>query len=116
MGSIRSVCVEFVNETASPPGYLIAGSADLGEWASLWVGKLPIDISLAGDIRAGVAAAHRHDQIGPLGKLTGEQLGAALGQVDVKLAHDLDNLWMDALPRRRSGRKSGVPSSGFAFQ
>ena len=63
--------------------------------------ELPVEVALAGDVRAGVAAAHRHHDVGLLGELAGEALGAAVGEVDPELAHDLDDLGGCTRPRGR---------------
>jgi hypothetical protein len=59
--------------------------------------EVPVDVALAGDVGAGVAAAHRYDDVGLLCEFAGETLGAAVGEVDVELAHDLDDLGVDVV-------------------
>ena len=45
------------------------GCADLVDRPALRVGQVPVEVALAGDVGALVAAAHRHDDVGPLGEL-----------------------------------------------
>ena len=61
---------------------------DLFERPALRVGQLPVDVALAGDVRAGVAAAHRHDDVGAFGEFARERLRATVGEVDAELGAD----------------------------
>jgi hypothetical protein len=45
-----------------------------------------------------------------------KRLRDAIGEVDAKLAHDLDDLWVDALARCRARRERGVPAFGGALE
>jgi MFS family permease len=86
--------VELVDKLSDQAGDLIAGRADLVKRAALGIGQVPVDVALAGDERARVAAAHRHDNIGLDGELGREPLRASVRQVDPELAHDLHDGWM----------------------
>ena len=44
-------------------GDVIADRADLVKRTALGVGQVPLDVALAGDVRALIAAAHRHDDV-----------------------------------------------------
>ena len=93
-------------------GDLVAGRADLLERAAPWVGELPVDVALAGDVGAGVAAAHRHHHVRLLGQLARQEPRPAVGEVDVQLAHDLHDLRVDALGRRRARAQRAVAAGG----
>jgi hypothetical protein len=67
------------------------------------IGQVPVDVALAGDVRAGVSAPHRDDHVRLLCELAREQLGAAVGEVDTELAHDLHDLGVHALGGCRAG-------------
>jgi hypothetical protein len=45
--------------------------ADPVDRAAFGVGEVPVDIALAGDVWAGVAAAHRYHDVGLLGTFAG---------------------------------------------
>src|SRR5262249_57142127 len=81
-----SAGVELSDEFANAALDLIPSGTHLGDRASLRVFQVPIDVALARDERALIAAAHRDHDVGVLGKLTREQSGAALVQVDAELA------------------------------
>jgi len=51
-----------------------------------------------------------------LGKLKGEKLRAAVGQVDAKLSHDLDYLEMNVLGGRRTRGQRLVPPTGGTLE
>jgi hypothetical protein len=82
-----------------PRGDVVACGAHLVDRPAFRVGELPVDVALAGDVRARVAAAHRDHDVGLLGKLAREPLRAAVREVDAQLAHDLDDLGVN-LPVR----------------
>ena len=81
-------------------------------------GEFPVQVALAGDVRAGVAAAHRHDDVGAFRELAGEPLWAAVGEVDAELAHDVDDLGMHAAVRVGDAARGlgGVAAGGGAFE
>jgi predicted MFS family arabinose efflux permease len=58
--------VELLDELVHATGDVVAGGADLIDRPALGIGQLPIDVTLAGDERAGVAAPHRHHHVSPL--------------------------------------------------
>jgi hypothetical protein len=51
--------VQLVGELADALGDVVARSADLVKRSAFRVGELPVDVALAGDVGAGVAAASR---------------------------------------------------------
>src|SRR5699024_10745908 len=53
--------------------------------------ELPVFVAFAGEDRAGVAAAHRDDDIGCSHGVGGEELGALGGDIDADLAHGVDD-------------------------
>src|SRR3954452_2979660 len=61
---------------------VVARRADFVHRPSLRVGQVPVDVALAGDVRALVAAPHRHDRVRPLGELAGERARLAAHEVD----------------------------------
>ena len=63
-----------------------------------------------------VAAAHGYDDVGRLGELGGEALGAAVAEVDAELAHDGDDLGVDAPGRGGASGGGGVASVGGLFE
>jgi hypothetical protein len=44
-----------------------------------------------------IAASHRDDDVCPLGKIAGEELWGAVGEIDAKLAHDFDDFGVQVL-------------------
>src|SRR5204863_3424641 len=94
--------------------YLVAGPADGLDRLVLGIRQVPVDVPLAGDVGARVAAAHGHDDVGAPGELVREALWLAAGQVDAELAHDLDDLRMHPFARRRPCGCGGVaPGHGL---
>lgn len=104
--------VEFVNERSDAARDVLASGANLGERTALWIGEIPIEVALAGDVGALVAASHRDHDVGLLGKLACRELGLAVSEVDVKLAHDLHNLRVTVLGGRGPGRDGRVAAEG----
>jgi Major Facilitator Superfamily len=58
--------VELLDELVHATGDVVARGADLIDRPPLGIGQLPIEVALAGDERAGVAAPHRHHHVRPL--------------------------------------------------
>src|SRR5918912_304382 len=50
--------------------------------ALIGIGEVPLDVLLAGEVRADVAAAHRHDDVRPANVVVAEPLRPAVGDVD----------------------------------
>jgi hypothetical protein len=71
------------------PRNLIPGDADLLDRAIVRVGEIPVQVALAGNVRALVAAAHSDHDVRLFGELGREWLGQAVDEVDPDLAHDL---------------------------
>ena len=57
---------------------LLAGRAHRVDRLALGVGQVPVEVALAGDVGAGVAAAHGHDDVGVFGELAREWLRAGV--------------------------------------
>ena len=86
------------------PRDLVARRADLVERPALRVREIPVDVALARDVRALVAAAHRHDHVGPFAPARGSA-SAARGRRGRSRAR--------ASPRRPPGaraRRACVPA------
>src|SRR5918994_1582709 len=64
---------------------LVPGGPHLPQRTALRVLELPVDVALAWDVGALVAAAHRHHHVGLLGQLARDPLRRAPGQVDADL-------------------------------
>lgn len=68
-----------------------------------WVVELPVEVPLAGEDGADVAAAHGDDDIAGLDGVSGEDLGFLVGEVDAFFAHGFDYHRVDGVGRGRSG-------------
>ena len=66
---------EFVEQAADPLFDVVADRADRVDGLAGRVGQVPVLVALAGEERAGVAAAHRDDDVGGLDDLVGPGLG-----------------------------------------
>src|SRR6187551_3535124 len=77
-----AVRVELLHERAHATGDLVARGAHRRERLALRVRQVPVEVALAGDVGAAVAAAHRDDHVGLRGELGREQLRPAAGEVD----------------------------------
>jgi len=64
--------------------------------------ELPVEVSLAGEEGAGVAAAHGDDDVTGLDRLGGEDLGFLVGEINSFLAHRFDDSRVDGIPRGRA--------------
>src|SRR6266581_3873045 len=78
----RSHGRQLVQKRRYPPAYLVADLADLLDALARGIRKLPIQIALARVDRAGVATAHRHDDVRRPHELVGQRLGKLLAQVE----------------------------------
>lgn len=56
------------------------------------VGEVPDEVVLTRDVRARVAAAHRHDQVGALGELVCQALRPSSAMSTPELGHRRDHL------------------------
>ena len=81
--------VELVDELSDEISDLITCRADLLQRTALGIGQLPVDVALAGDERARVAAPHRDHHVGLRGQFSREALGASVSEIDPQFAHDL---------------------------
>lgn len=61
---LRQVCDELLHATRD----VVANLPHLRDGASLGIGEVPVDVALAGDVGAGVTAAHRDDNLCLLGQ------------------------------------------------
>ncbi len=68
---------------------LVDDGPDLADRQAGRVGEFPIEITLAGEHWASVAAAHGDDHVGGQGDLGGERLGELLGRVETAFDEDL---------------------------
>src|SRR5204862_4888008 len=97
--------VELVRERLDAALDLVADPAYLVDPLAGGIRQLPVDVTLAGDVRAGVAAPHRHDDVGPF------RVGALEPVWDVirELGHQLGNFRMHACRGRAAGGPRFVP-------
>ena len=65
--------------------------------------ELPVEVALAGEDGADVAAAHGDDDIAGLDGVGGEDLGFLVGEIDAFFAHGFGDDRVDGLGRGRSG-------------
>src|SRR5687768_9183580 len=88
-GSLRSRRgrVELGHELLHAAGGVVADRAHLVARQALRVAQVPVEVALAGDVRAGVATAHRDDDVGARGEVVVEALRPAAGEVAAELAH-----------------------------
>jgi len=86
-----SAAVELGDERFHPGRDVVACGPDFVDRTTLGVFEVPVDVALAGDVEAGVVAAHRDHYVGLFGERGAQPLRAAVGEVDVELAHDLDD-------------------------
>ena len=106
--------VKLRHEHRDAPLDLITCRSDLHDRPTLRVRDFQ-SISACQGCGASIAAAHRHNHVGLLASSIVSARGT-LGQVDATLAHDLDDLWMDALAGGRPRRECGVPPFGVALE
>src|ERR1700748_2925041 len=95
---------------------VVADRADLVDGPAGGGGQLPVDVALARDEWAFVAAAHGDHDIGLGPELLGEPLRGAVGEVDAELAHDLDDFRMDVCGGGGPGRERAVAIPGGALE
>src|SRR5690606_33368956 len=74
--------------------------------------ELPVEVALAGVVRAGVAAAHGDHDVGGLDGVAGERLGKLGGEVDPELGHDRDHGRVDSIGWFGAGGAHGDGSLG----
>src|SRR5918996_4736122 len=99
-------------ELLHPSGDFVANAPDVSRPPPGGNGQVPVDVALARDVRALVAAAHGHDDVGPLGVGRLEATRDAPADVDADLGERRHDLRMDALGRARPGRASLVVPVG----
>src|SRR2546423_15080134 len=87
----RSHGRQLVQKRRYPPAYLVADLADLFDALAGGIRKHPVQVSLARIDGAGVAAAHRHDDVRRPHELVRQRLGELLAQVEADLTHRLDD-------------------------
>ena len=78
--------------------------------------ELPVDVALARDVGALVAASHRDHDVGLLGQLARQLPWDAVCEVDAELAHHLHDLRVHVVGRRRAGRERAMPAGGGALE
>jgi hypothetical protein len=67
-----AISSKLCEEIADAASDLVSCGSDLRDRATLGVGEVPIDVALARDVWALVAAAHRHDDVCLFSELAGE--------------------------------------------
>ena len=109
----EAVRVESSSRASSrdPPLDLVADLAHALERLAGGILEAPVDVALARQHRAHVAAAHRHDHVRPGGVRIRLQLARrAAREVVADLAHRLDHLGMEVLLGVAPGRANLVPA------
>src|ERR671910_1085698 len=106
--------VELLHQPPHAAVDVVARGAHLLDGPALRVLELPVHVALPGDVRALVAAAHRHDHVGLLGQFARERARHAVAHVDVQLAHDLHHLRVHALAGPGASRQRRVAAAGRA--
>ena len=101
MGSARGQ--EFDDEFLDAATDFIADGAYSIEALPGWVVELPVEVALAGEEGADVAAAHGDDDIAGFDSVGGENLGFLVGEVNAFFAHGFDDDRVDGVGRGRSG-------------
>ena len=91
-------------EAANTALNVIADGADLVQGESGGVGEVPVEVALAWEYGAGVAAAHGDDEVGGLDLVAGERLRKLPGQVEADFGHGPDDGRVDLARGRRSCR------------
>jgi hypothetical protein len=81
-----------------------------------WVFKVPVEIALARVHRAGVPAAHSHDDVGLEGGLVGERLGELPGGVETTLAEDRNDRRIELGSRFGTGGSDVDPAVGIVVE
>jgi hypothetical protein len=100
--------IELVRKLGDSATDLVSyGSHDLDRLTG-WILELPVDVVLARNVGAFVAAAHGHDDVGPLHVLPVEGVRLLPGEVDVELAHRFDDCPVDARGGPATCRASAV--------
>src|ERR1041385_6238729 len=89
--AVRPIWSSVSGQFGYAAGDVVANLAHLFEAEAGRVDEVPVDVPLAGKDRARVAAAHRHDDLGPGDFLVGDRLRLAVGDVDVDLLERLDH-------------------------
>ena len=91
-------------QAADPALDLVADRAHRLDALARRVLELPVEVALAREDRAGVAAAHGDDDVGGLDGVGREHLRALVGDVDADLGHGLDGGRVDLVAGHRAGR------------
>ena len=73
--SVALIAIELGEQLVDSPGDLIAGRAYLLDGPPLRIRQLPVDVAFARYERAGIAAAHRDDDVGLLRELGESRCG-----------------------------------------
>src|SRR3954453_4997012 len=81
------VFVELPYERFDTLDDVVPGRPNLFDGSALGVFEVPVEVRLPGDVRARVAAAHGHDDVGSSGEIEGERLRLAVREVHAELAH-----------------------------
>jgi hypothetical protein len=108
--------MEFVEEFADAMFDFIADGPDVVDVLAGRVVEISVEISLAGHDRAGVATAHRDDDVSGVDDLIGPRLGVIAGDVDADLGHGRDGGRIDGRPRLGAARPGDGPVTGEALE
>ena len=115
-GADRRRQVELGVELLGARADVVADRTHLVEREPLRIAQVPVDIALAGDVRARVAAAHRDHDVGPLRIGPIEQVRDAAGEIDADLTHHLHDLGMHALAGIAPRRARLVAAAGHELE
>ena len=107
-----SVYRNIFDQLLHPFANLVTGRANRVDGLILRIGQVPVDVLLARDVGAGIAAAHRDDYVGAAGELVAEALWSAVREVDAQFLHHIDDRRVNPPVGIgfAAGGVSGVPS------
>src|SRR5712692_38946 len=113
---MRGARVELFDKISHAGVDVVSYGADFSERPIRGIGEIPVDVSLARDVRALIAAPHGDNDIGPLGQIVGEFLGAIARNIDADFAHRIGDHRVDMLRRTRARRARLEPAVGRALK
>src|SRR5262249_46027277 len=101
--TLPSAREQLADQCCNPGADLVPDLADRLDVTPGGVGYLPVLIPFAGEDRAGVAAAHRDDDISGADGVRGQDLRLIRPYVDADLGHGCDRNWVDPASWLRTG-------------